>query len=125
MTPNACSTIKRVSNCLFRKAVFQINIILAQLWVPWLYCVSSFTMPIGMLKEVQKKDLAIEAYNNIKKLPAIFEANNKLDVARAAKIGQEFDLPFVVTANGREYEHLQALKDFDASLLVPCLSKGL
>ena len=67
----------------------------------------------------KNKDLAIEAYNNIKKLPAIFEANNKLDVARAAKIGQEFNLPFVVTANGREYEHLQALKDFDASLLVP------
>lgn len=67
----------------------------------------------------KNKDLSIEAYNQIKNLPAIFEANNKLDVARAAKIGQEFNQKFIVTANGREYEHLQALKDFDATLLVP------
>ena len=36
------------------------------------------------------KDLAIEAFNVNKKLPAFFEARNKLDVARAAKIGKEF-----------------------------------
>ena len=67
----------------------------------------------------KNKDLAIEAFNRIKNLPAVFEANNKLDVARAAKIGQEFNLPFIVTANGKEYEHLQTLKDYDAQLLVP------
>ena len=47
----------------------------------------------------KNKDLSIEAYNQIKNLPAIFEANNKLDVARAAKIGQEFNQKFIVNAN--------------------------
>ena len=66
----------------------------------------------------KNKDLAIEAFNRIKNLPAVFEANNKLDVARAVKIGQEFNLPFIVTANGREYEHLQASKRFGCT--TPC-----
>ena len=65
------------------------------------------------------KDLAIEAFNSNKNLPAFFEAKNKLDVARAAKIGKEFGLPFTITASGKEYEHIQNLKDLNATLLVP------
>jgi len=65
------------------------------------------------------KDLAIEAFNVNKNLPAFFEARNKLDVARAAKIGKEFGLPFTITASGKEYEHIQNLKDLNATLLVP------
>ena len=65
------------------------------------------------------KDLAIEAFNTNKNLPAFFEARNKLDVARAAKIGKEFGLPFTITASGKEYEHIQNLKDLNATLLVP------
>ena len=65
------------------------------------------------------KDLAIEAFNINKNLPAFFEARNKLDVARAAKIGKEFGLPFTITASGKEYEHIQNLKDLNATLLVP------
>ena len=65
------------------------------------------------------KDLAIEAFNVNKNLPAFFEARNKLDVARAAKIGKEYGLPFTITASGKEYEHIQNLKDLNATLLVP------
>ena len=65
------------------------------------------------------KDLSLEAFNKIKHLPAIFQANNKLDVARAAKIGQEFKFPLIITASGREYEHLDYLKMFNTTLLVP------
>ena len=64
-------------------------------------------------------DLALQAHNQNAGLPAIFEAKNKLDVARAAKIGKEFKLPFIITASGKEYEHLNALKDVNARLLVP------
>ena len=49
-------------------------------------------------------DLALEAHNKNAGLPAVFEAKNKLDVARAAKIGKEFKLPFIITASGKEYE---------------------
>ena len=64
-------------------------------------------------------DLALQAHNQNAGLPAIFEAKNKLDVARAAKIGKEFKLPFIITASGKEYEHLNALKEVNARLLLP------
>ena len=65
------------------------------------------------------KDLSIEAFNENKKLPAIFNAKNKLDVSRAAKISNEFKLPFIITASGREYEHISTLKSLNSTLLVP------
>ena len=65
------------------------------------------------------KDLAIEAFNVNKNLPAFFEAKNKLDVARAAKIGKEFGIPLTITASGKEYEHIENLKALNATLLVP------
>lgn len=65
------------------------------------------------------KDLSLEAFNKIKKLPAVFEARNKLDVTRAAKISKEFSIPFLITASGREYEHIDYLKKLNSTLLVP------
>ena len=64
-------------------------------------------------------DLALEAHNKNTDLPAVFEVKNKLDVARAAKIGNEFKLPFIITASGKEYEHLNTLKEVNARLLLP------
>ena len=69
--------------------------------------------------EAKNTDLALAAYNEIKGLPAIFEARNKLDVTRAAKIGKEFKLPFLITASGKEYEQIAELKQLNARLLVP------
>lgn len=65
------------------------------------------------------KDLSIEAFNDNKSLPAIFNARNKLDVSRAAKISNEFKFPFIITASGREYEHISILKSLNSTLLVP------
>ena len=64
-------------------------------------------------------DLALQAHNENASLPAIFETKNKLDVARAAKIGKEFKFPFIITASGKEYEQLNSLKALNARLLVP------
>ena len=64
-------------------------------------------------------DLALQAHNDNAGLPAIFETKNKLDVARAAKIGKEFKFPFIITASGKEYEQLSSLKALNAKLLVP------
>ena len=65
------------------------------------------------------KDLALEALNKNQMLPAIFETSNKLDVARAAKIGKEFGKNYIIKAHGTEYEQLSTLKKFNSTLLVP------
>ena len=42
----------------------------------------------------ESKDLALESVINNRKLPKLFDANDKLNVYRAAKISEEFDLEF-------------------------------
>jgi len=65
------------------------------------------------------KDLAIEAVLAQRGLPKFFEASNKLDVLRAAKIGKEMRLGFAVTGSGQEYELLDELKATGANLILP------
>ena len=65
------------------------------------------------------KDMALEAAIAQRNLPKIFEAKNKLDVLRAAKISKEMDLNFAVKASGQEYEILDELKAANATLILP------
>lgn len=66
-----------------------------------------------------EKDLAIEAALKHKNLPAIFEANDKLNTLRAVKIGNEMGLNFTVVGSGQEYELLDELKANNARLILP------
>ena len=65
------------------------------------------------------KDLSLEAVLENQKLPTLFETTNKLDVIRAGKIGNEFQKNFIISASGREYEHLNEIKALKQALLVP------
>ena len=65
------------------------------------------------------KDLSLEAVVENKTLPTLFETTNKLDVIRAGKIGNEFQKKFIISASGREYEHLNEIKALKQALLVP------
>lgn len=65
------------------------------------------------------KDLSLEAVLENQKLPTLFETTDKLDVIRAGKIGNEFQKNFIISASGREYEHLNEIKALKQALLVP------
>ena len=67
----------------------------------------------------EQKDLALEAALSQKNLPKIFYADDKLNTLRAAKIGQEMELPFKIVASGQEYELLRELKATNAQLILP------
>ena len=67
----------------------------------------------------KNKDMALEAVIKNQSLPSIFETSNKLDVARAARIGYEFGKKYIIKANGNEYEQLNTLKKLKPRLLVP------
>ena len=67
----------------------------------------------------KNKDMALEAVIKNQSLPSIFETSNKLDVARAAKIGNEFGKKYIIKANGNEYEQLNTLKKLKPQLLIP------
>ena len=65
------------------------------------------------------KDLALEALIENKDLPKFFDAGEKLNVIRAAKLSNEFNLNFVIKGSGKEYENIRELKKFDNTIIVP------
>ena len=65
------------------------------------------------------KDLALEAVIKNKELPKFFDANDKLNVYRAAKLSKEFNLNFIIKGSGKEYENVRELKKFQNTLIIP------
>ncbi len=65
------------------------------------------------------KDLALEALNRNKNLVQIFATDNLLDELRADKIGDEFNIQYVIAGTGNEYERLEAIKASNATYIVP------
>ncbi|MEZ4941546.1 MAG: amidohydrolase family protein [Saprospiraceae bacterium] len=67
----------------------------------------------------EERNLSLEAWNAVQSLPQIFEAGDKLDVLRIARIGQEFNKKYIVKTNGDEYQRLQEIKATGQALIVP------
>jgi imidazolonepropionase-like amidohydrolase len=68
----------------------------------------------------EQTNLSLEAFNNLKGLPQVFEANNnKLRVLLADQIGDEFGVQYIIKGNGDEYQRLDEIKKTNASLIIP------
>ncbi|MBY0427526.1 MAG: amidohydrolase, partial [Cytophagales bacterium] len=67
----------------------------------------------------QEVNLSLQALNKQKKMPLFFETSNKLSILRAAKIGKEFGLQFIIKGNGDEYQLLNEIKETKSKLIVP------
>jgi imidazolonepropionase-like amidohydrolase len=66
-----------------------------------------------------EKNLSLEAWNAAQALPQIFEAGEKYDLLRIARIGQEFGLKYLVKSAGDEYQRLDEIAATGQSLIVP------
>ncbi len=65
-------------------------------------------------------NLTLEAFNQNKSLPQIFEArSNKLRVLLADEIGDEFGVQYIIKGNGDEYQRADAIKATGAALILP------
>ncbi len=64
-------------------------------------------------------NISLEAFNNLKNLPQIFESSNKLNALRAAKIGAEFNIPYIVKGSGTEYQCLDEIKKTNCKFILP------
>lgn len=72
-------------------------------------------------KDKTKKEynISLESINNLQSLPQVFEANDKLNVLRADKLGDEFKANYIIKTNGTEYQRLDDIKATNAKLIVP------
>ena len=64
-------------------------------------------------------NISLEAINNQKDLPQIFEANDKQNDLRVARIGKEFGINFIVKGGGNEYERISEVSETGCPLILP------
>lgn len=64
-------------------------------------------------------NISLDALNKIKDLPSIFEANDKYNALRAAKIGKEFNVKYIVKAGGNEYQRINDIQSTQLKYIVP------
>jgi imidazolonepropionase-like amidohydrolase len=67
----------------------------------------------------EEKNLSMEAWIAEQGLPQIFEAGEKMDVLRIARLGQEFGTRYIVKSAGNEYQRLSELVLTGFPLIVP------
>lgn len=68
---------------------------------------------------IPTKDRALEALNKNKDLVAFFEAESKDNNVRADKIGDQFNINYVIVGGGDEYEMIEAIKNTNAKYVIP------
>ncbi len=66
-----------------------------------------------------EKNLSLDSWNAVQGLPQIFEAGEKLDILRIARIGEEFGVKYIVKSAGDEYQRLSEIVKTGYSLIVP------
>jgi len=64
-------------------------------------------------------NLSLIAWNNAQSLPQIFEANDKWNIVRADKIGDEFGVQYTIKTNGNEYQRVNEIAATKSTLIVP------
>lgn len=67
----------------------------------------------------EQANISLDALNRLQTLPAFFEAGDKLSVLRADKLGDEFNMQFIIKSGGDEYQRIDEIKATGASLIVP------
>ncbi|NHF61167.1 amidohydrolase family protein [Flavobacteriaceae bacterium TP-CH-4] len=68
---------------------------------------------------VDTKDRSLEALNENKSLPQIFEGGDKGNIIRADGIGDKFGIQYIIVGGGDEYERIADIKATNATLILP------
>lgn len=64
-------------------------------------------------------NLSLQAWNDNQSLPQIFDAGEKWNVLRAAKIAGEFGVQYIIKGGGNEYQRMAEMKATKANFILP------
>ncbi len=64
-------------------------------------------------------NISLEAFNQLQGLPAVFESNDKYNNQRAALIGKEFNINFILKTGLNDYQRIDDLKKTGLKCIVP------
>lgn len=64
-------------------------------------------------------NISLDAFNKLSGLPQIFEAGDKQNELRVSRIGEEFDVSFIVKGDGDEFERITELQETGMRFIIP------
>ncbi len=70
-------------------------------------------------QKVEEYNISLNTIMENWKLPQIFEANDKFNILRADKIGDEFETQYIFKTNGNEYQRIKEVKATQGKLIIP------
>ena len=67
----------------------------------------------------EEYNVSLQAWNDLASLPQIFEVGNRTEGLRAAAIGNEFGIQFIIKGAGDDYQRIEDLRKTGSSLILP------
>ncbi len=67
----------------------------------------------------EETNISLEAWNEVAALPQVFDVRDRLEILRAAKMGEEFGVNYIFKGNGDEYQRLDEIRSVGASFILP------
>ena len=64
-------------------------------------------------------NLTLQAWNDVQPLPQVFESNDKWNVLRADRIGDEFGVQYIIKGGGNEYQRIKEMAGTKAAFILP------
>ncbi|MDX2171609.1 MAG: amidohydrolase family protein [Bacteroidota bacterium] len=64
-------------------------------------------------------NISLEVFNKLQDLTSIFEGNDKFNDMRAAKIGKEFNIKYIVKGGGNEYQRINDIQNTFLKYIIP------
>lgn len=64
-------------------------------------------------------NISLEAFNQLQGLPSVFESNDKFNNLRAAEVGKEFNVKYILKTGNNDYQRIEDLKLTGLKCIVP------
>lgn len=64
-------------------------------------------------------NISLDAFNQLQTLPSIFESNDKYNNQRAANVGNEFNVNYILKTGNNDYQRMEDLKKTGLKCIVP------
>ncbi|MBI2721244.1 MAG: amidohydrolase family protein [Bacteroidetes bacterium] len=64
-------------------------------------------------------NISLEAFNKLQDLPSVIEANDKFNDLRAAKVGKEFNVKYIIKGGGNEYQRINDIQSTFLKYILP------
>jgi imidazolonepropionase-like amidohydrolase len=64
-------------------------------------------------------NLTLDEFNKLQLLPSIFEAGEKYNELRAARVGKEFNVKYIVKGAGNEYQRISEIRNTGLKFILP------